>query len=284
MKRSALRDKTAIVFGACGGIGGAIVRLLDEKGVKLALSDIAEKELKLMAQDLSQEPLIKTCDITEADEIKALYEYVVSSYGKIDIMINTVGIIYPSLFESTTYGEISKQIDVNLLGIIKTIKELIPLMKKQGGGHIVIISSLAGIVPETYSSIYTATKFALRGLNLTLNLELKQHNIEVSTIFPDSVDTPMLAYEAEHGGSPLTFLDEPIRPEKVADAVLKAILKKKVEVCVPKGMGRISKFIMCFPKLVQRIWPKMEKKGEEGKQKFLETLAEKNNPKKKAEN
>ncbi len=158
------------------------------------------------------------------------------------------------------------------MGAINCLKEIIPIMKNRGGGHAITISSLAGIVPETYSSIYTATKFALRGLNLTLNLELKEYDIVTSAIFPDSVDTPMLEFEATHGGSPLTFLDDPIPPRDVAEAVLTAILKDKVEVCVPRSQGILSKFIMCFPKLVQRIWPKFEEKGEKKKQEYLKRL------------
>jgi short-subunit dehydrogenase len=71
-------------------------------------------------------------------------------------------------------------------------------------------------------------------------------------------------------------LDDPVSPKDVAQAVLKSILKKKVEIIVPRSQGILSKFIMCFPKAVQRLWPKFEEKGWEKKQKFLEKLGEKN--------
>jgi short-subunit dehydrogenase len=103
-------------------------------------------------------------------------------------------------------------------------------------------------------------------------LELEEDNIFVSTIFPDSVDTPMLEYEAKHGGSPLTFLHDPVPPEKVAKAVLKALLKEKVEVCVPHLEGVLSKFIMCMPSQVKRLWPKYEEHGRKNREKFLKNL------------
>jgi short-subunit dehydrogenase len=272
MKEKELKGKVAIITGAAGGIATEIIKLFDEKGIHLILADIKTDALDNILEELNQKPLIVSCDIRKLNDIKNLISKALERHNTIDFLINTVGIIIPSLFENTTYEDIQKQIDVNLIGTIKCIKELIPVMMNAGGGHIVSISSLAGIVPETYSSIYTATKFALRGLNWTLNLELEEYNIFVSTIFPDSVDTPMLEYEAKHGGSPLTFLHDPVSPRKVAEGVLKAIIKEKVEVCVPHMEGVLSKFIMCFPSQVKRLWPKYEEKGEKKRKDYLENL------------
>ncbi len=272
MKVFELRNKIAIITGAVGGIGQEIVKLFDEKEILLCLTDINENNLIELAKGLSQEPLIIPCDITKIEQVKELISKTIKKYGTVDFLVNTVGIIIPALFEDTNYEEIEKQVSVNLMGTIYCTKEVIPVMKKAGKGNIITISSLAGIVPETYSSIYTATKFALRGLNFTLNLELKKHNIIVSTIFPDSVDTPMLEFEAKHGGSPLTFLDDPVSPEDVAKLVLKALIKGKAEFYIPHSQGRLSKFVMCFPKLVQRLWPKFEEKGEKKKQEYLQKL------------
>lgn len=272
MKSQELKGKIAVIFGAAGGIGASIARLLDDLDLKLILSDINIKKLQVLKKELRNDSIIEICNITDISKIQSLYSKIFHRFDRIDIMINTVGIIIPSLFENSTHADIQKQVDINLMGAINCIKEVIPYMKRAGEGNIITISSLAGIVPETHSSIYTATKFALRGLNLTINLELKKHDIVVSTIFPDSVDTSMLEFEARYGGSPLTFLDDPVPPEDVAKAVLKSILKNKVEICVPKSQGRLSKFIMCFPKLVQRLWPKFEKKGEIKKREFLSRL------------
>ncbi|MBD3194840.1 MAG: SDR family NAD(P)-dependent oxidoreductase [Candidatus Lokiarchaeota archaeon] len=276
MKKEELKGKVAVLMGACGGIGQEIAKLFDKEGIALALGDIDEGSLKKISKDLKQEPFTLRCDVTNKEQVKTFYSKTLEKYQKIDFLVNTVGIIIPGLFENTTYEDIEKQINVNLMGAIICTKEIIPIMKEQNQGHVITISSLAGIVPETYSSIYTATKFALRGLDWTLALELKEYDIKVSTIFPDSVDTPMLEYEAKHGGSPLTFLHDPVPPEEVAEGVLKAILKDKIEVCVPKMDGILSKIIMCLPSQVKRIWPKYEKKGEKKKQAFLKKVKETN--------
>ncbi len=162
MKSDLLKDKIAIVTGASGGIGREIVKLFDQNGIYLVLTDIDEKKLNEIGKELSQEPLTIQYDITKLDQVKNLISQTLEKYETIDILVNTVGIIVPALFEDSTYEDIEKQINVNLMGIIRCIKEVIPVMKKAEKGNIVTISSLAGIVPETYSSIYTATKFALR--------------------------------------------------------------------------------------------------------------------------
>ncbi|TFG02613.1 MAG: SDR family oxidoreductase [Promethearchaeota archaeon] len=276
MKISELKNKVAVITGAAGGMGQELAKLLDENGLLLALTDINENGLNRISEMISQKPLTIPCDITQLDQVKNFINKVVSKFGTINFLINTAGIIIPGAFEDLSYEAIEKQITINLLGTINITKETIPIMKKAESGHIITISSLAGIVPETYSSIYTATKFALRGLDFALHFELKKHNIFVSTIFPDSVDTPMLEYEARHDGSPLTFLHDPVQPEAVAKAILKTMLNKKVEVCIPSLEGKLSKFIMCLPSQVQRLWPKYEKKGEKKKEAFIEQIKERN--------
>jgi short-subunit dehydrogenase len=256
-----LQGKTAIVTGAAGGIGTQVARLFNLNGLNLVLTDINKAGLEKTAGQISGSPLLFTCDITQKNDVRNLVTEAVNRFGTVDILINNAGIIIPSLFEDCTYEDIERQLMINFMGALTCSHEVIPVMKKGGGGHIVTVSSMAGIVPETYSSIYTATKFALRGFNLTLNIELRKHKIGVSTIFPDSVATPMLRYEASHGGSPLTFLSPPQDPSVIAEAILKAILKNKAEVYCPASTGIFSKAIMCWPWAVTKIWPVLEFMG-----------------------
>lgn len=266
-----LSGKTAVVTGAAGGIGTEVAKLFDRLGVQLVLTDINQAGLEKTAQLLSRAPLTFVCDITKPDEVQGLMAAAVKRFGTVDILVNNAGIIVPSLFENCTYEEIERQVRINFMGAVTCSREVIPVMRSHGG-HIVTVSSMAGLVPETYSSIYTATKFALRGFNLTLGIELRKHKIGVSTIFPDSVATPMLRYEASHGGSPLTFLNPPQPPALVAQAILKAIVKRKVEVYVPTSTGVVSKAMMCWPWAVTKLWPVLEYLGERKKPGFAKQL------------
>lgn len=257
-----MKGKVAVITGAAGGIGTAITDLFIKMGVRCVLADINNNALAKAVKVFGKDALAVRCDITKPREIKAMMARGAKHFGGIDILVNNAGVITPNLFEDCGEAEITRQIGVNLMGPLYCAREVIPYMKSRGGGNIVTIASLAGIVPETRSSIYTATKFALRGLFLTLHMELKTHGIHVATVFPDSVDTAMLKYEATHGGSPLTFLSDPQSPVEVAHAVRKAILRKKVEVVVPASQGFFPRLIMVFPKLVTVLWPWLEKQGE----------------------
>lgn len=258
-------DKTIIITGASGGIGTALAKELDRRGANLVLADINLNGLKSLASDLKSGPLIVQCDITDRSDVKKLVEAAVNRSSKIDILINNAGIIRPALFENCSYDNIDAQMKVNFMGAVNCSKEVLAVMIPAKQGHVVTISSLAGLVPETYSSIYTASKFALRGFFLTLAIELRKHNIKVSTIFPDSVDTPMLKYEASHGGSPLTFLGDAQKPEKIVQAVIKSIEKGSPEICAPASTGIISRIIMCWPWIVTKLWPVLERMGEKNK-------------------
>lgn len=259
------KNKTIIITGASGGIGSALAKALDARGANLVLADINFDSLTLSASGLTSQPLLIQCDITNRAEVKGLIESALSKFSKIDILINNAGIIRPGLFEHGNYENIDAQMNVNFMGAVNCSKEVLPVMIPAQGGHIVTISSLAGIVPETYSSIYTASKFALRGFFFTLRIELRKHNVNVSTVFPDSVKTPMLMYEASQGGSPLTFLGEALPPDKVVQAVIRAIEKNRSEIYVPTSTGIFSKIVMCWPWLVTKVWPLLENIGEKNK-------------------
>ncbi len=262
-------NKTIVITGASGGIGTALARELDRRKAELVLADINYSGLESSASGLTSKPLIIKCNITDRADVKKLVEAAVNKYSKIDILINNAGIIRPALFEDCSYENIDDQMNVNFMGAVNCTKEVLAVMIPAKQGRIVTISSLAGLVPETYSSIYTASKFALRGFFLTLGIELRKHNIKVSTIFPDSVDTPMLKYEASHGGSPLTFLGDAQSPEKIVQAVIRAIEKGSPEICAPASTGAFSKIIMCCPWLVTKLWPQLEKVGEKNKKTYF---------------
>lgn len=260
--------KTIIITGASGGIGTALAGELDRRGAKLVLADINIGGLESLASGLTPGQMVIKCDITDRADVSTLVESAINKFSKIDILINNAGIIRPALFEDCSYENIDTQMKVNFMGAVNCTKEALEVMIPAKRGHIVTISSLAGLVPETYSSIYTASKFALRGFFLTLGIELRKHNIKVSTIFPDSVDTPMLKYEASHGGSPLTFLGDAQSPEKIVRAVVTAIEKGSPEIYVPASTGIFSTIIMCWPWLVTKLWPQLERIGEKNKKSY----------------
>lgn len=256
-----MKDKVIIITGAAGGIGSAIARKFSSAGASLVLADISKERLDVLLETLGVEHLAVPSDVTNIDDIKGLIDKALRHKGKIDVMINNAGIIRPNYIDDSPYGDIRDQIEVNLFSVIAGSKEVIPVMKRQGFGHIVNICSLGGIVPEAGSSVYTATKFGVRGFSLTLDLELKKYGINVSIINPDSVETPMLEYEAKCGVSGVAFANKPLVPEDVADAVFRAVTNKKLEVCVPYSEGIMARLALTIPWIFRYILPLYEKKG-----------------------
>ncbi len=256
-----MKDKVVIITGAAGGIGSAIAKKFSTAGARLVLSDINRERLDDILGILGKGHIGVTCDVTKVDDIKGLVARALEYGNKIDVMINNAGIIRPNFLDDSPYVDIRDQIDVNLFSVIAGSREVIPVMKDQGYGHIVNICSLGGIVPEAGSSVYTATKFGVRGFSLALDLELKRFGINVSIINPDSVETPMLKYEAECGISGVAFANKPLRPEDVADAVFRAVVRKKLEVCVPYSEGIMARLALVLPWVLRYVLPVYERKG-----------------------
>jgi len=259
------KDKVVIVTGAASGIGKAISQMFANEGAKVVLADINKESLIRFEHELKAKGVqaigVHT-DVTKLEMIKALLNTAVDKFGRIDILCNNAGIILPNNIDVTDYASIDKQININLYGIVYGTKEAIPIMKKQGFGHIVNTASLGGIVPEPGSAIYTATKFAVRGFDLAVRLELQKTPVRISTVCPDSTETPQLQYEAEHSGSAMSFVDKIQPPEAVAKAVAKAVLKNKIEVYVPHSQGMLARLALSIPWIIPPLWPYLEKSGE----------------------
>ena len=163
-----------------------------------------------------------------------LISFSLEEFGKIDVLINCAGLLEPGDFSLLEINQLQKMIDLNFTSSMIGIQKTLTIMKKQGFGHIINIGSLGGIVPMPYSSVYSATKFALRGFSFSLSEELKGTGLILSLITPGSVLTKMLDYEAQNDKSSISFLSKPISSIKVADAVLKVIQKPKVELIIPR--------------------------------------------------
>ncbi|MBL0265109.1 MAG: SDR family oxidoreductase [Leptospiraceae bacterium] len=261
-------QKTAIVTGAAGGIGIETCKLLLKNGYKLAIIDNDEEKLKSLVEILKVESLLIVCDVSKEENVQDAIKQAISKFEKIDVLVCLAGVIRPGLFEEVPMQNIRLQMEVNFFGAVYFIHNLIPHFKKNGSGKIVVVSSLAGIVPAPKHNMYVASKFALRGLLQTLFLELKKFNIQVTNVMPDAILTPMLKYTATQDASPMAYANYPLPPEDVANAVWKGIQTGKIEIYVPYSQGILARLAQFFVGLIPIIWPTFEKKGLENKEKL----------------
>jgi short-subunit dehydrogenase len=243
--------------------------LLDKQGYSQVLVDINKSGLEKLSRNLTIVPICIESDICESENVKNIKDQVMSTYGRLDVLINNAGIVLTTPFDEAKYEEIDREINVNYKSYVYFMREFIPIMKNQGSGNIVSISSLAGLIPLKEGPGYAGSKFAVRGFMLSQSIALRKFGIGVSVIYPTSVDTPMLEHEALHGGTLLNFVNAPVSPIKVAKAVMKAIQKNKMEITVPWTQGYLCKFLGFFPTLFHRYLPLFEPAANRNRLKYI---------------
>ena len=188
-----LSGKTAVVTGGTRGIGRAIVNSLLGTQANVVISSRNSVDVTAVVEELSQEHRDridgKVCDVRDYEQVQALFRDAVSTFKTVDILINNAGIGLSKSVEQTTPEDFRAVLETNLFGVYYCCHEAIPLMKQQGGGYIINISSLAGANPHPKMATYNASKFALNGFSEALMQEVRHDNIKVSYIMPGSVNT-----------------------------------------------------------------------------------------------
>ncbi|PJZ77334.1 short-chain dehydrogenase [Leptospira neocaledonica] len=258
-----------MITGAGGGIGEAIALRLDKAGYRLILCDIQEEKMKSIASRLSKTPELIACDLTKSEELEAMVSVVKSKFPNLEVLVNNAGYAKEGPFLEQNTLEIDRHAGINLLGPIRLIRAIVPMMLERGRGSVANIVSIGGIISLADSALYSATKFGLRGFLTAIHEELKGSCVKISGIYPAAVDTPMLMHEAMNGGTVLNWLNAVKSPDDVAKAVLKGIQTGKLEIYVPYSDGLTSRLAAVFPWLVGSLSPILKWFGEKGRRKWL---------------
>ena len=188
--------KVAIITGASSGIGEATAHALADEGFAVVITARSIKKLEKLKNDLlnkGHHAIAVQADVTSRSEMKDVAEAALNAFGKIDVLINNAGIMPLSFLKNLHEDEWEQMIDVNIKGVLNSISAVLPAMMKQKNGHIVNISSTAGI--EVFSSgvVYCGTKYAVEAITEGIHKELTiPFNIHATTIRPGAVDTNLL--------------------------------------------------------------------------------------------
>jgi len=184
------RDKSCVVTGAASGIGFALTEGLLQAGGAVLMADRDTETLTSAVEQLATHAgrvHTMTVDVTNQEQVQHMVEEAASRHGRFDILFNNAGIGGTMPFDQVTLEHWRRMIDLNLWGVIYGIHAALPIMRKQGGGHIVTTSSLAGVVPIPFQAIYCTTKYAVVGLSESLRFELQDEGIHFSVACPGSV-------------------------------------------------------------------------------------------------
>lgn len=191
---SRLEGKVAAITGAASGFGECAARLFVSEGCRVALGDIQEEAGRAVAQALGDAAVFVRCDVTSEEDVSNLVDTAVSAFGRLDIMYNNAGIVGAlGPIDTTPAAEWRATLDILLNGVFYGVKHAARVMKPQGSGAIVSMSSTAGILGGLGPHTYTAAKHAVVGLTRSAAAELCRFGIRVNCIAPAGMATPMVA-------------------------------------------------------------------------------------------
>ena len=189
-----LTGKVAIVTGASSGIGEATAIALAAEGAMVAIAARRSDRLNALAKRITEtrgQVLSITADVSDEDQVKVMVQKTQAEFGRVDILVNNAGVMLLGMIDGANTEDWRRMINLNVLGLMYATHQVLPLMKAQGEGHIVNISSVAGRVANAGSGVYNASKWAVGAFSEALRKEVYQDNIRVTIIEPGLVATEL---------------------------------------------------------------------------------------------
>ncbi|MGW7928314.1 SDR family oxidoreductase [Staphylococcus xylosus] len=217
---SELKNKVAIVTGASSRIGASIAETLSQHGVKVVLTGRNETRLSDVAKQLREnsQSEIDTyiVDVTQKDEVAKLVKETENKFGRVDILVNSAGLMLSSAITDGDVEAWENMIDVNVKGTLYGINAVLPIFLNQSTGHIINIASISGFEVTKQSTLYSASKAAVHTITQGLEKELAKTGVRVTSISPGMVDTP-LSGNTDWGSR------KKLDPQDIAEAVVYAL-------------------------------------------------------------
>jgi NAD(P)-dependent dehydrogenase (short-subunit alcohol dehydrogenase family) len=256
-----ITGKRVLITGAASGIGRATAEHAARIGAEVLLTDRNEAQLAEVAAEIraagGKVGLAQAADVTDLDAVRALADAVHARGGSVDVVMNVAGVAAWGTVDRLEHRHWQTMIDVNLMGPIHVIECFVPAMIAAGrGGHLVNVSSAAGLVGLPWHAAYSASKFGLRGVSEVLRFDLRQHHIGVSLVCPGGVDTP-LTDTVQIAGVDQTgemfrrmqahFRRRAVTPEQAAAAILRGVRHERYLVYTSRDIQALH--------LLQRVFP-----------------------------
>ncbi|MCX5602071.1 SDR family oxidoreductase [Streptomyces phaeochromogenes] len=266
-------DKVMLVTGGAGGIGSAMCRRFASGGARCVVVDIdAARAGKTAAELPGTGHLGIGCDVLDRAQVERLFDLVADTYGRLDVLVNNVGMTSAERFDVRSVESIEREITLNLISPLIATRIAIPLLQASRDARVVTTVSLGGIFPLGETPIYTASKFGLRGAMLSIGLDLRSKGILAGSVLPSATDTRMLRQEAVDGGNSMQFQDQPQQPADVVAAVVSLLDRPRLEAYARPGESWLVRFAMLAPNLLPRLFPLFRKRGDRGMARYLEDL------------
>ena len=258
-------NKVIWITGASSGIGEELAIQLSKSGASLVLSSRRQEELIKVRGKCGLSPekcMVLPLDMTDSGIFFEAVRKVTEKFGKIDILINNAGISQRSLIIDTSEDVYRRIMEINFFGVINLTRNILPNMIKNGGGQIVIISSVVGRFGFPMRSGYSASKHALHGFLETMRIEMKNKNISICMVLPGRINTNISVNAVVADGSSYGIMDEGqktgIPVNKACRKIIKAIRQNKPEVVIGRGEKFLLLMKRCCPAIFFRVSSKIK--------------------------
>lgn len=185
--------KTWFITGASSGFGAELAKAIIESGDKVAATFRKAEQASSFPQQYNGNGLGVVLDVTQTEKISTALKEAIDKFGRIDVLVNNAGYGTIGAIEEFSLEEIRQQLETNFFGAVAVTKEIVPIMRQQGSGHIVQISSQAGFRATAGFGVYNASKFALEGFSEALALEVAPFGIKLTIVEPGPFRTQFLA-------------------------------------------------------------------------------------------
>lgn len=267
------RDTVIVVTGGAGGIARAFAGEAAQRGATLALVDIRSEAAERAAAALPGAGHRGFAgDLTDDDQVERVLGEIGAAYGRIDVLINNVGMTSAERFDARSVASIRLETEVNLLSPLVLTRLALPLLHRSHDPRVITTVSLGGIFPLGETPIYTASKFGLRGAMLSIGLDLRQKGIIAGSVLPSATDTRMLRQEAIDGGNSLQFQDPPQPPQAVARAMMRMLDRPRLEIYPKPSESVLIRLAMLVPNALPQLMRGFRRRGERGMARYLAQL------------
>ena len=188
---NALENKVVIITGASSGIGEAVAHILAQQGCKLTLAARSRDKLEALAAGLDADCLVCRADMTVPDDIQNMVDATLERFGRIDVMFANAGVFIQGDFSDNDPDSVSEMLRLNVDGVLRCAHAVIPIMKAQGSGDILVTSSVAGHIRFKAGPVYGASKHAIETFVNTVRRQVAADGIRIGAIAPGRVANPI---------------------------------------------------------------------------------------------
>jgi 3-oxoacyl-[acyl-carrier protein] reductase len=266
MRRTTPPKGAALITGAASGIGKHLTGLLAGHGYGVLATDANAQGLEQAAKDegwATDQVLSHALDVRDGAQWEQALDALEARFGNIEVLLNVAGVLKPAWVRDIDDRDLELMLDVNVKGVVIGTRAAARRMVPRRRGHIVTFGSLASLAPVPGLSIYSTSKFAVRGFCLAAATELAEHGVAVSLVMPDAVQTPMLDLQVDYEEAALTFSgDRALTVEEIGEAIVHRVLATRpMQLALPPSRAWLARIAGDFPELAQRMRPTLVRAG-----------------------